>query len=288
MNNDTNHNEIQKKPLRWKYKLAAGIALLCVVAGYIYLTITWKSESQKDSEAIIRQAVAEQFNKDTDELTNEDFINIIKFKLSVIPIQQPPEDVNTWFSSLTVIKLSDIKLLEKFNNLQELTLDVHYPETAIPKWRKILAKVGIFDIEKRNLIDLRPLKKLTNLRMLDLSNSGFPVKHNIGGMSTIGFVVSRSDSPFQDITPLSGLINLKELNLRFSRVSDLEPLRKLYSLEKLDISYTDISNLNPVKEFKNLKYLYIQDCENITDEQVEDLQKALPNLKIERQEWMKY
>ena len=54
------------------------------------------------------------------------------------------------------------------------------------------------------------------------------------------------------------------------------------NLEILDLQVTLISDLEPLKKLTNLKTLYIKDCPNIIDEQVEDLQKALPNLQIDR------
>ena len=43
-----------------------------------------------------------------------------------------------------------------------------------------------------------------------------------------------------------------------------------------------VSDLEPIKKLPYLQTLTLYNSKNITNEQVEDLQKALPNLKIER------
>lgn len=53
-------------------------------------------------------------------------------------------------------------------------------------------------------------------------------------------------------------------------------------MKNLVIANTQIVNLEPLMGLKNLKNLFIENCPNITDEQVEELQKALPNLNITR------
>ena len=49
-----------------------------------------------------------------------------------------------------------------------------------------------------------------------------------------------------------------------------------------DLDDTQVIDLEPIRNLINLKQLFLRNCKNITDEQVEDLQKALPNLEIKR------
>jgi len=286
--NITNHNR--------RYIFAAFIIPLLIIAALVFILYT-QEQPDPDSVRTIRQTAAAQLTKDPNNpidpngLTDEDFAKIIEFNImeKIAAFLEPDDELFVY----RYIKLSDIKLLEKFVNLQELKLNILYPETAVPEWMKYLAKLGVFDINKRKLIDLRPLKKLTNLQKLDLSNTGIPYQFSVGKFSKIvtktgnppiaySFIISQSDSPIQDITPLSGLINLKELNLNWTRVTNLEPIENLKKLQKLSLTGTKVSDLEPIKSLINLQELKIEYCENINDEQIEDLQKALPNLKIDR------
>ena len=106
-----------KKLSRAKYIIPALFVLLFIIAGLIYKSVTWTpvdSESKKKSEAIIRQAAAAQLTTDPNnpidpnELNDEDFAQIIELRIS----QK---------------ELTDIELLEKFTNLQNLNLyNIHY------------------------------------------------------------------------------------------------------------------------------------------------------------------
>jgi Leucine-rich repeat (LRR) protein len=139
-------------------------------------------------------------------------------------------------SDSKITELSDITLLEKFTNLQQLILfEVKFPESAIPLWMNFLTNLGITDIQKRFAIDLTPLEKLDNLKSLGI----------------IG-------TPVISITPLSKLENLQELIIVNSEFSGFESL----------------------KNFKNLKNLTLAFCPTITDEQIADLKKALPEVEI--------
>ena len=203
-----NQNDSQKKPSRRKYIIAA-VIILCILAGYIYKVVTWTpidSDAQKASEAIIRQAVAIQLNKDPNKLTDNDFAQITKLDLGtgqrvgrVILYRKPGQE------------LTDIRILEKFTNLQELNLSsIKYPDKNIPKWMTILVKFGIYDVEKRFAINLNPLTNLSALKSLRLSNS-----------------------QIYDLTPIKKLINLQELHIDRTLVSDLEPVMALKNLQKL-------------------------------------------------------
>lgn len=241
MNKSIEQTNIQKKPSRRRYIIAVGI-ILCVIAGYVYWVMTWTpvdSESIKESEAIIRQLAAAQLNKDPNLLTDVDFEQITGLGLGGR-------------------EFSDIKLLEKFTNLQTLNLlQINWPKKEIPFLMKVLVKTGLYNPNKKFALDLSPLEKLTNLQELYLS--GLLIK---------------------DITPLSGIINLKHLVLYQIPISSFESLKDMKNLEFLQLNDIKISDLEPIKKLTNLKIIYLYDCPDITNEQIEDLQKALPNLNI--------
>lgn len=210
---------LKKKPSKRRYILAAVIVILLITPVFIFILLAQEPKPDPASEAVIKGWVAGKLKKDPNELIDKDY-----------------ESFDTFL--LFVIELSDIKLLEKFTNLQKLGLaDIRLPKKEIPEWMKILSRLGVYDLNKRFSIDLSPLENLNQLKLLTIQST-----------------------PISSLNPLKELTNLEALFLVDLRISDLKPLMKL----------------------KNLRELTIKNCENITDEQIEDLQKALPELEINR------
>jgi Leucine-rich repeat (LRR) protein len=81
------------------------------------------------------------------------------------------------------------------------------------------------------------------------------------------------------LTPLAGLQQLKELQLDGLPIRNLTPLAGLRQLEKLSFTNSFVSDLTPLSGLKNLKALTVGSM-FCSDEQVDSLQKALPNCKV--------
>jgi len=248
--------------------MADGVILLLIIPLIFFILLSQNPKPDPASEKIIREVAAKQLNKDPNELKDEDLAKITSFVL--------PSDV------LVKIELTDIKLLEKFINLQTLYLQhISYPEKSIPRWMFIMAKLGIINPEERFALDLSPIEKLDNLERLTISNTNIRNIKPLAGLINLK-QLSFYSTQVNNFTPLKNLSNLNTLYLNETSASDLTSIKYLTNLKYLYISGSDITNLEPLKELKNLILLRIYSCGNITNEQIEDLQKALPNLKIER------
>ncbi len=68
----------------------------------------------------------------------------------------------------------------------------------------------------------------------------------------------------EEINCISEYKNVKELDLRWNRISDLKPLEKLEKLEVLKINFNQIEDITPLLNLKNLKELWIHN-NNIKD-----------------------
>ncbi len=314
-------NDSQKKYSRRRYVIASGILLLCVLAGFVYKVITWQLKPDPVSEMKIRKAAAIKLHKDPNDITDDDFA-----LFESVDISQKSIALSTSSLELLIIRMEDfsgIKYLEKFTNLQKLTLIDISPK--LPKWMAILEKIGYKKSNRKITIDFRPLenlagfkqlyiertpiatlkslRQLKNLEILSLSYTQVSDLGQITGMKSLKELVF-FHTPVSNLKPVSNLVNLEVLDIRGTAVTNLEPLRNLSNLKNLFLSETKISNLEPLanminleildlqvtlvsdleplKILTNLKSLYIKDCVNITDKQKEDLQKALPQLQINK------
>jgi len=123
--------------------------------------------------------------------------------------------------------------------------------------------------------DFENIKRL-NLNTLLIADISF-----IKGLTNL-MELNLSVNIISDISPLIGLKNLTNLNLFINKISDISPLEGLTNLTWLDLGGNQIRDVTILKNLANLEYLDIRDCPNITNEQITDLQKSLPKLKIER------
>jgi len=280
--------DIQKEPphrLRhwWRYFIASAIIPLLITAALLFIYFTQEQKADPTSARIIREVVAQRLHTNPNELTNEDFASITTFRLKNI-------------------KLCDVKLLEKFTNLQELEMSsLRYPESAIPKWMILLSKLGIYDFSKRFVIDLSPLEKLAKLEKIDIiSTSVKDIKPLSNLINLKRLMLNRVQ--ITDLEPVMGLKNLRELIVIDASISNIEPLKGLTNLQVIEIGFSEISNLEPLRELKNLQSLYLYQsavydlepikglhnlqrldlahCKKITKEQIIDFQKLFPNIEI--------
>lgn len=206
MNESTEQVNIHKKSSRRKYIITTGIVLLFIILVLVFSLYQTEPKTDPGSEKIIREAVAIQLNKNPNELTDEDFTSIISLTIGE----------NARSSHSYVTELSDIKILEKFTNLQTLSLGrIIYPRKQIPKWMVVLAKLGIYDIDKKFALDLSPLEKLQSLKRLVLRRT-----------------------VIKNINNLSGLVNLQHLDLIEITVSDQQIADLQESLPNLKIGKT--------------------------------------------------
>ena len=255
----------QKKPSRRKYIIPA-VIILCILVGYIYLVVTWTpadSESKKASDAVIRQIAAVQLNKDPNDLTDEDFAQIREF-------------------TLTLRAHIAAKLLNKEPN--DLTNEDTYQILDYITKNMKLNYSGVVSVIYLELSDIRLLKKLQNLQTLSIRSVRLPEKDIPAWMQIFAKlgIYNPSERFYIDLSPLKNLSGLNTLSLEGSYIKNIKPLSKLINLKELNLNNTSVFDLKPLKELQNLKILSIKGCENIKDEQVDELQKALPNLKINR------
>ncbi len=253
MKTEIEQNMKEKKPSKRKYIIAAVCVVLLVGVALAAAIFRWNQKIDHASERAIREAAAVMYNndetnlskKDPNELTEADFKSLTEFVFPATP--------DGHFAAL-----SDIKLLEKFTSLESLSISgTRYPDSAIPKWMKYFAKLGVFDLEEKFSIDLSPIQNLTALKSLRLSNS-----------------------QISDITPLKNLVNLEQLFIDFTNVTGLEPLRELKNLQVLSINETKVSSLEPIMRLEKLRRLLVIECPNITDEQLKELKAAHPDMVI--------
>ena len=139
-------------------------------------------------------------------------------------------------------------------------------------------KIKELYISDPNVYNISLLSKLTNLEKLEFYN----VKvRNLEPITKLTFLkeLRLRKLPAGNLYPLRNLKNLKKLRLYEMPVSDIEPLRNLTKLEEIKMYDVEVRNLDVLFNLENLKVLWLLTVP-VSDEQVEELQKALPDLEI--------
>lgn len=135
------------------------------------------------------------------------------------------------------------------------------------------------DLSNSDLSDIDGLEICRNATNVDISYNNISDLTPLQGMHDLEDL-TLCDNAVYDLTPLQNLQSLTTLDLDTNPVSDLSALAGLSSLETLYLSETDVTDLTPLQSCTNLTYVSIYDT-NISSEQVDALQEALPDCYID-------
>ena len=166
--------------------------------------------------------------------------------------------------------ISNLTGIEFATNLQHLKIGGN--QISDISSIKGLTKLEHLDFSDNHITNLSPLKGLRNLEGLYVSNNNISNLSPLAGLSNLERFASWGN-PLSDLSPLVGLEiidicggepdvstlegakNLKELYLRFSRVSDVSSTAKLTGLTRLSLAGNGISDISPLAKLTNLKWL---------------------------------
>lgn len=139
-----------------------------------------------------------------------------------------------------------------------------------------LAKLEHLWLGETQVSDLAPLANLTNLQELTLRRTQVSDLTPLAKLAKLEALWLK-DTQVSDLTPLASLPDLRVLDARRTQVSDLAPLASLARLQTLSLEGTQVSDLAPLAKLAKLDGLWLSGTQ-VTDEQVAELQKALPKL----------
>jgi hypothetical protein len=172
--------------------------------------------------------------------------------------------------------------LAEFPNLQELWLTGVNANDLAPLAGLTDLEVLLFaetPVGATPISDLTPIAGLTKLRELTVMSAEVRDLAPISGLVHLRFL-QLSYARCRDFSPLSGMRKLELLDLDNSEVRDLSPLAGLTSLDCLSLNNTSVSDLAPLAKVPNLRKIWVRNT-GVTKDQVDALQKAMPNCKID-------
>lgn len=146
--------------------------------------------------------------------------------------------------------------LSKDHDYPLLELMSRYPNRikSLPEWIKEFQLLECLDISKLPIRDLSVLRSLSELKTLNCS-----------------------DTDVSDLSPLSGLLNLQEIDFWGTPVNDVSSLENIVGLRKINLSNTKVTNLTPLAQLAHVKSLDVSETP-VSD--IRPLRKVLEYLKV--------
>ncbi|MBN2581611.1 MAG: leucine-rich repeat domain-containing protein, partial [Planctomycetes bacterium] len=152
-------------------------------------------------------------------------------------------------------------------NIEDVFADYGLLEAALHELQKPVDEVTIEDL--RTLADLDPycfsVPSLEGIQMCDGLVSLFyhgdllrPLQsaEQLKGLTALE-CLTLWDSDVSDLSPLAGLVNLRELRLSHNEASDVSPLAGLTAMETLALDGNDIDDISPLGNMAQLRHLYL-------------------------------
>jgi len=185
--------------------------------------------------------------------------------------------------------LTPDSFLEELFNLENL-LEVDFDANDISRLDGVekTGKLELLYMADNNVSDTSLFSRLTKLRILDISNnrqfmttgvdnfltplsdlnelqaldaSGNDIRNLVGleGVERPLHYLYLQNNTVSDLSPLTRLSKLKELNISNNKIYDLYPLIDLYTIEALYMSHNDVYSIDPITYLPNIQYLDISD-----------------------------
>lgn len=211
------------------------------------------------ADADVEKAVREELKKPEGAITENDLLQITALNPSVYDttltdLYRMPNIEHIFFhgvsENLDMAPVNALKKLRGFLTLMGDLEDISF--------LKGLTELETLYVGKNAITDISVLHQLTKLKEIDLRQNLFAL---------------------DDMSIFSQMTDLEYLDIACVHIRSLSGIETLKNLKKLNIYDTGFDDFSPLLELTQLEELWLY-VDDITQEDVATLQKALPNCKI--------
>lgn len=178
---------------------------------------------------------------------------------------------------ITELDITDLSPLQNLTELEYIFLN--YTEVRSLEPLRGLTSLRALDAPGNRITDIDALRELSNLTRLDLYDNEITDIGALGGLTGLK-KLSLGGNNIRNFSPLAGLTGLTELLLQASELDDIDMLRGLTELECLLLFDNNITDIDALRGLTHLTYLDLEENEQLTQQQIDDLQAQLPNCEI--------
>jgi len=175
---------------------------------------------------------------------------------------------NLVISQKVLFDLSPLFYLKKLKDFR-LPYKAHWEDRYSGDYLRIYPKAlrsrvrGVLNLHGLDIDDFKVLGDFVNVEGLQCQSCGIKSLEGIQRMKKLRSLEADQGNSYSDLNPLRGL-NLKNLNMQFTKVTDISPLIDVPSLEWVDLSYLRIKDLSPLLQLPNLKGVTLPDGQELS------------------------
>ena len=151
---------------------------------------------------------------------------------------------------LNITDSVDLAAIKNISSIESLDLSGNQYITDIEPLAQ-LTNLQILNLSNTQVSDLTPIRNLTELTELDFSRT------QLGDISALKYSdkltkLKFNNTPVEDISVLERMTKLQQLDISETSVADFEVLENLVALKNLSVEGTDMDNLSPIDSLTNL------------------------------------
>lgn len=174
-------------------------------------------------------------------------------------------------------QITDISALSNLTSLTELHIGSNPIDDISPVSN--LSQLTYLNADGLEFSDCSVFKDMKDLVELNLwMCHGFNDLSGLSGLTNLK-ILDLGWVQIEDISPLAGLNKLEHLNLQFNNVEDISPLANLKSLKQLQLEDTPVEDYSPLYNLTGLEHLSLSSY-GISEGQINELREHLPNCEI--------
>lgn len=221
------------------------------------------------------------------------------------------KDYSEIYFQLTDAKVSDISFLTELPNLKKLQilpfchiddysalgnisvleeLTLKYPGIGDVSQLDGLKNTNLKDlwISHSSISDISFISSLKNLEILHISYTDVEDISPLSSLTNLKYLYFYGN--VKDISPIAGLTGLEWLHFDYYNSDCIDTLSKLTSLKRLGVNVMEDDDISSLGSLSGIEYLEIQYGFDLKKDDMDSLEKALPNCDIHYiyNEWLKY
>jgi Leucine-rich repeat (LRR) protein len=182
--------------------------------------------------------------------------------------------------NLTHLTFRENEKIINFENLKDIknltSLDLNYSSQIKNfDFLKELTNLSVLSLDGANIISLGALEGLKNLTFLNLFNcSNITSLKPLEGLKNLKMLDLTNCNKIQNFDSLQYFTKLETLYLSFcNQIENLNFLKDLKSLTHVHLWSVNIKSLDPLQNLPKLKHVYINGCENLSNEEIKSFEQ---------------